>query len=610
MFKKASSSGGHALKGSDVKKLRKAAMEALGVDDEALSAVLPPKAHVEMQAWSTPTKSLVFLVDEQPLFFDPNGRGRIFPTVYALWRFPDAMKHLLTHSEVSPKVLGGADLMCPGVIVPADGLPDFEEGDALALRIPENPFPFAVGEAAQSKADAVASGMKGRAIKILHHFPDPLWAAGDKSSPGNGSFRPERVFPLETEDDAEDAGGGVAKKKRSTESTAAEGTNGASPSLASEIGSMSLADDARATRGAPGGAPGAVSSSLPAIDVSTPAGMDAMFERCFLAGLRDKLADADLPMRCELFYANCVLPSRPADVTLDLKKSSFKKQAKLFAVLEKKKLIATKAIHKQDNIVSVNRDHAAYLEYCAAADAAEAAAGASGGGAAGAEPRGADADKASDEASAAAASIDVALAYRASTMYRPIFGDLAVGNKDRLYDAEECANALRSYCVANDLLKGEDDTVTLDTLLGKELFDKKEAEGPGTEMPLRLVLPRLIKKLQLHTKVRVVRRGEAPKEVTLKRHLHPIKARVENRGGRKFLTTVSGLEDFAVDPAEFSAKLQRAFSCSASSQRLPGKNETGVEISVQGNVLKELVAMLKDEFGIPPKFIEAEDKTK
>ena len=68
--------------------------------------------------------------------------------------------------------------------------------------------------------------------------------------------------------------------------------------------------------------------------------------------------------------------------------------------------------------------------------------------------------------------------------------------------------------------------------------------------------------------------------------------------------------DFAVDPAEFSAKLQRAFSCSASSQRLPGKNETGVEISVQGNVLKELVAMLKDEFGIPPKFIEAEDKTK
>jgi translation initiation factor 2D len=56
------------------------------------------------------------------LFFDPNGKGRVFPTVYTLWAFPNAMKSLLTFSEVSPKVLGGADLMLPGVIVPPAGL--------------------------------------------------------------------------------------------------------------------------------------------------------------------------------------------------------------------------------------------------------------------------------------------------------------------------------------------------------------------------------------------------------------------------------------------------------------------------------------------------------
>jgi len=50
--------------------------------------------------------------------------------------------------------------------------------------------------------------------------------------------------------------------------------------------------------------------------------------------------------------------------------------------------------------------------------------------------------------------------------------------------------------------------VVLDMLLGKELFNKKEAEGPGTEMLLRLVLPRLVKKLQLHTKVRVPSRPQ------------------------------------------------------------------------------------------------------
>ena len=49
------------------------------------------------------------------------------------------------------------------------------------------------------------------------------------------------------------------------------------------------------------------------------------------------------------------------------------------------------------------------------------------------------------------------------------------------------------------LAGGPESVVTLDTLLGKELFNKKEAEGPGTEMLLRLVLPRLMKKLQLCT---------------------------------------------------------------------------------------------------------------
>ena len=60
------------------------------------------------------------------------------------------------------------------------------------------------------------------------------------------------------------------------------------------------------------------------------------------------------------------------------------------------------------------------------------------------------------------------------------------------------------------LAGGPESVVTLDTLLGKELFNKKEAEGPGTEMLLRLVLPRLMKKLQLHTKVR---EGSLPRDV-------------------------------------------------------------------------------------------------
>ena len=90
----------------------------------------------------------------------------MFPTVYTLWAFPHAMKHLLTFSEVSPKVLGGADLMLPGVIVPPEGLPPFAVEDMLVLRIPDNPFPFAIGEMQVDSAAAAGAGMKGRGLKV------------------------------------------------------------------------------------------------------------------------------------------------------------------------------------------------------------------------------------------------------------------------------------------------------------------------------------------------------------------------------------------------------------------------------------------------------------
>ena len=185
--------------------------------------------------------------------------------------------------------------------------------------------------------------------------------------------------------------------------------------------------------------------------------------------------------------------------------------------------------------------------------------------------------------------------------------------------------ALREYCELHDLFVAEEDetsaadaekdvddvsaSVTLDALLGKELFVKKEAEGPGSRLAFRLVVPRLLKKLTKHVVVSVTR-GSETSTVVLKRALRPIKVRVERRGGRKHVTSVSGLEDFAVDPEAFASAAQKSFSAATYTARLPGNNETGVEISIQGSVLRELVRALRAEWGIPGKYIETEDKSK
>ena len=186
MFKKYAPSGHHSqLSKSDVKELRKLGAEVLGVEEADLDCLLPPKTDVIQTKLST--KALVYSVNDQPLFFDPNGKGGVVPTVYTLWLLPEAMKKgIVTHSEVSPKVLGGADLMLPGFSTEECGWDDltFDAGDLLALRVRGNPSFFAIGEAVVSKAQATESKMKGRGLKILHHYPDALnWATKQLPAP-------------------------------------------------------------------------------------------------------------------------------------------------------------------------------------------------------------------------------------------------------------------------------------------------------------------------------------------------------------------------------------------------------------------------------------------
>lgn len=65
--------------------------------------------------------------------------------VYALWKVPELLpSFLLKGGEVSRYVIGGADLMFPGISIPPEGLPSFLAGQAWAVKVPGNPAPFAV----------------------------------------------------------------------------------------------------------------------------------------------------------------------------------------------------------------------------------------------------------------------------------------------------------------------------------------------------------------------------------------------------------------------------------------------------------------------------------
>lgn len=69
----------------------------------------------------------------------------LIPAVYALWKVPHLLPaFLLKGAEVSRFVLGGADLMFPGIQILDEGLPPFSAGEPWAVKVPGNPAPIVV----------------------------------------------------------------------------------------------------------------------------------------------------------------------------------------------------------------------------------------------------------------------------------------------------------------------------------------------------------------------------------------------------------------------------------------------------------------------------------
>lgn len=102
------------------------------------------------------------------------------PSVFALWSISDWLPRIwLKHFAVSKYILGGADVMLPGVNVPDEGFPEpFNEGDCVSICVPGNPAPIAVGHAAMSSrlvnaplALKDASGVSAYASKFIFPLP-------------------------------------------------------------------------------------------------------------------------------------------------------------------------------------------------------------------------------------------------------------------------------------------------------------------------------------------------------------------------------------------------------------------------------------------------------
>lgn len=288
--------------------------------DEDLSVVVPNKEEMSVMKIETHSGLIVtaHLLGKKPIVF--HDREQLYPTIFFLWLLPPdkpLFHYFTTWHEVVPKLANGADLMLPGIIVESERGPaaygKLAKGVKVAVNTNRNKAAVAVGLTALSSEDMYMAGKRGKGIEILHCIGDYLWQlAGTKESPPD--LGPPSFLVPPTPSDVE----------QSSENPAAAPTEDQQQPSQSEEAANPVSVETNEEIAAP------EEPSEPA--KSPQQAMDELLDYCFLKALKTTAKKIELPVLTSNFYRLHIVPACPADKSLDVKKTSFKKLSKFLEV--------------------------------------------------------------------------------------------------------------------------------------------------------------------------------------------------------------------------------------------------------------------------------------
>ncbi|XP_054567371.1 eukaryotic translation initiation factor 2D isoform X3 [Eptesicus fuscus] len=292
-----------AIKGSDRRKLRAdvtAAFPTLGTDQA--SELVPGKEElniVKLYAHRGDAVT-VYVSGGNPVLFELE--KNLYPTVYTLWSYPDLLPAFTTWPLVLEKLVGGADLMLPGIVVPPAGLPQVQKGDLCAIVLVGNR------------------------------------RSGDRSSPP--FIAPLTLDPPDVSEEQDDMRRLTLEGK--------EEENGEDQQMCGEKTLPEASEDP----GVGGLKPD------PADGKTLPEQMDELLQQCFLHALKCRVKKTDLPLLTSTFLGSHVFSCCPEGRQLDIKKSSYKKLSKFLQQMQQEQIIQVKELSKGvESIVAVDWKH-------------------------------------------------------------------------------------------------------------------------------------------------------------------------------------------------------------------------------------------------------------
>ena len=138
---------------------------------ESIEFILPKKAMLIAKAQDNVQ---LIIVNNEILFFNVRD-GPFYPTLKLLHKYPAMMNKLQVDSGAIRFVLGGANIMCPGLTSPNGRMPkDLGIDEPVAIYANGKLHALAIGITKMSTND-IRKINKGMAVETVHYLMDGLW---------------------------------------------------------------------------------------------------------------------------------------------------------------------------------------------------------------------------------------------------------------------------------------------------------------------------------------------------------------------------------------------------------------------------------------------------
>ncbi|KAI9432743.1 hypothetical protein H4582DRAFT_2191820 [Lactarius indigo] len=334
------------LRSSDRRKFKARTTERFQLAAEIADMLVPDGLLVRKFRAHNGTPGVPYVsVDGDPLWF---GSGKdsgssfdeLTPTVYTLRKYPTLLPVLTTSAAIIPVLIGGADIMVPGVVqapshAPAGALVSI----AQFARDAWGP-PLAVGRMAVD-ADRISnnSANKGKAVVVLHTWKDHLWSLGSRGE------QPDVVPVVGAAGGVGDDGGGADRS-----GSGADAPRPGADQESSESAPAVTQDNA---------------VKIEVIEKLTPEEVSTDLRAALLQALRTTLAslpNSAFPMPTTTLYMAHILPACPflqnATTPVDIKHSTFKSLSAFLCASEKDGLLKLKHAQPEVQVAVVFPRHA------------------------------------------------------------------------------------------------------------------------------------------------------------------------------------------------------------------------------------------------------------